>query len=86
VTVVHSPAVPKGQYLYTKAQRDKLILLGLRAGRTNPQIARKMGLAEQTVKGYVMEIMAELGAATRTEAVMEAMSRGLITMPTRRGT
>ena len=83
--MLHSPAVPKGQYLYTKARRDKLILLGLRAGKTNPQIARDMGLADQTVKGYVMEIMAELGAATRTDAVMIAMSKGLIMMPTRRG-
>jgi len=83
--VLHSSAVPKGQYLYSKAKRDKLILLGLRAGKTNPQIAKQMGLAEQTVKGYVMEIMAELGAPTRTDAVMVAMSRGLIPMPTRRG-
>jgi len=78
--------VPKGVFQYSKAQRDRLILLGLRAGRTNPQIARSMGLANQTVKGYVTELLEELGANTRTEIVMVAMSRGLILMPTRRGT
>lgn len=84
--MIHSPAVPKGVFQYSKARRDKLILLGLRAGRTNQQIAVSMGLAHQTVKGYIKELMEELGAANRTEAVMTAMSNGLITMPTRRGT
>ena len=75
--VLHSSAVPKGQYLYSKAQRDKLILLGLRAGRTNPQIARNMGLAEQTVKGYVMESVRVLDNV-RVEVKVDAARRRYI--------
>jgi len=73
--------VPKGTFVYSKAKRDKLILMGLRAGRTNPEIAAHLGLTTPTVKAYVSELLQDLGAATRMQAVLVAMDRGLIPGP-----
>lgn len=73
--------MPKGQFVYSKAQRDRAILLAMRAGHTNTRIARDLGLSPGTVRNYVSEILAELGAATRTEAVVTAMERGMIPSP-----
>jgi len=73
--------VPKGVFVYSKTRRDKLILLGLRAGRTNPEIARSLNLATSTVKMYVSELLADLGAKSRMQAVLVAMDKGLIPGP-----
>ncbi len=73
--------MPKGVFVYTKAQRDRLILAALRDGKTNTQIGRNLGLSSGTVRNYVSELMAELGASTRTGAVVAAMERGMLPAP-----
>jgi len=73
--------VPKGIFVYSKAKRDRLILTQLRAGRTNPEIARNLNLAIGTVKMYVSELLADLGAKSRMQAVLMAMDKGLIPGP-----
>jgi len=64
-------AAPAG---LTPRQRDVLALL--MAGRSNKQICRELDLAEPTVKNHVSAILRELGAASRTAAVLEATRRG----------
>ena len=76
--------MPKGVFIYSKGKRDKLILAGLRDGKTNPQIAVSMGLTRATVREYVSEILTELDVATRTQAVVRAMESGLLPAPRRR--
>ncbi len=75
--------MPKGVCIYSKEKRDRLILLGLRDGKTNPQIAVSMGLTRATVREYVSEILTELDASTRTQAVVRAMESGLLPTPRR---
>jgi len=48
------------------------------AGNSNKQIAARIGLSEETVKGHMKQAFAKLGAADRTHAVTIAAKRGLI--------
>lgn len=75
---VESRTVPKGITQYQKPERDRLILAAMAKGNTNPQIAKSLGLTHGTVRVYVSELLTELGARTRTAAVMKALERGLI--------
>lgn len=47
-------------------------------GLRNRDIARVIARTEETVKAHLKNIMAKLGAADRTEAVMLALRRGII--------
>ena len=51
----------------TQRQRDVLCLLckGLR----NAEVARRLGIGERTVKGYVTQLLLIFGATNRTELV-----------------
>jgi DNA-binding NarL/FixJ family response regulator len=56
----------------------QLIVLGrLLRGRSNKLIARDLSLTEGTVKTHVAAILRELGASSRTEAVVRALDLGL---------
>lgn len=54
------------------------VLRLLAEGKSNPQIAEALTLAESTVKFHVNNILLKLDAANRTEAVVAALRRGLI--------
>ena len=43
-------------------------------------IADRLGISDHTAKFHVNGVMAKLGAGTRTEAVVEAVRRGLVTL------
>ena len=47
-------------------------------GNANKEIAAQLSIAEDTVKGYVKNILAKLGAKDRTHAVTIALKRGII--------
>jgi len=54
-------------------------VLGLiAAGDANKEIAAKLHLSEDTVKGQVRNILAKLGAKDRTHAAMIGLKRGII--------
>ena len=56
--------------------------LGLVAtGHRNREIGDILSISEDTVKVHVKHIMAKLGAADRTEAVMIGVRRGIIELP-----
>jgi DNA-binding NarL/FixJ family response regulator len=57
---------------------DVLRLLG--QGLPNRQIAARLDINERTVKYHVSAILAKLEASNRTEAIMRAIERGLITL------
>jgi DNA-binding NarL/FixJ family response regulator len=60
--------------------RERQVLALLVEGLSNAGIARRLGISDHTAKFHVMAVMQKLDAATRTEAVVKAARRGLITL------
>lgn len=60
--------------------RESEVLTHLALGRSNRQIAATLSISPHTVKDHVDAILAKLGAASRTEAVVRAARIGLITI------
>ncbi|HEY1135273.1 MAG TPA: helix-turn-helix transcriptional regulator [Nocardioides sp.] len=60
----------------TPRERDVLALVAL--GASNARIGEELGLTLHTVKGYVKNVMAKTGAATRLEAAVLARRAGLL--------
>lgn len=62
--------------LLTPRQCEVLDLL--HRGWSNKLIARQLAVSENTVRRHVQDILEQLGAASRAEAVFEARCRGLV--------
>ena len=58
--------------------REITVLRKMGEGLSNKEIAARLGISEHTVKFHVAAILAKLGAASRTEAVMLGVRRGLL--------
>jgi DNA-binding NarL/FixJ family response regulator len=58
--------------------RESSILRLVAGGYSNKEIARSLGLAEGTIKNYVSETLVKLDARDRTQAVLKAITLGLI--------
>ena len=71
-----SEVAATGDAVLTEREREVLELLAL--GLPNKGIARQLGVSEHTAKFHVGTILAKLGAASRTEAVVLAARRGLL--------
>ena len=61
-------------------EREKQVVQLLAEGLSNKLIADRLGISDHTAKFHVNGVMMKLGASTRTEAVVEAMRRGLIVL------
>src|SRR5580698_4920164 len=71
--VVTTPLGGKGL-----TERERQVVQLLSEGLSNKLIADRLGISDHTAKFHVNGVMMKLGASTRTEAVVEAMRRGLI--------
>lgn len=60
------------------SQREIEVLEKIAQGNRNIDIASRLIISEETVKGHVKHIMEKLGAKDRTEAVSIGLRRGLI--------
>jgi DNA-binding NarL/FixJ family response regulator len=60
----------------TSVEVDVLRLLA--AGNANKQIAERLSISEESVKGRVKSILSKLGANDRTHAAMIGVKRGII--------
>ena len=66
-------------------ERELDVLDKLAEGKANKEIARELDLSPETVKTYVKHILDKLGVHTRTQAAVQAVTRGLLRrMPERR--
>ena len=70
------PREATGVDALTPRERDVLDLMA--TGLSNKQIASRLGISSHTAKFHIGAILAKLGAATRTEAVVRAVQRGLV--------
>ena len=60
------------------SDRELEVLNLLAEGLSNKLIAHRLNISEHTVKTHVASIFAKLGASSRTEAVSQAIRRGLV--------
>ena len=65
-------------------EREQEVLQLLAQGMANKQIARELSISLRTAKFHVSSLLLKLHASNRTEAVTEAVSRGLISLPSHR--
>lgn len=67
------------QPVYEDLSERELEVLGLTGkGFTNKAIGVQLGISDRTVQGHLAKIYSKLDANSRTEAVMKAVSLGLI--------
>jgi len=59
-------------------EREVLTLVG--DGASNKEIGQQLGLKENTIVSYLSNIMAKLGARSRTDAVKIAVQEGIIVL------
>lgn len=71
-----TPTAARGATALTPREHDVLELLAV--GLSNKQIAAKLGISSHTAKFHIGAILSKMDAATRTEAVVRAVQRGLI--------
>lgn len=58
--------------------REGEVLSAVAQGLGNRDVARQLGMAEETVKGHLSNVMQKLDASDRTHAVVIAMRRGML--------
>jgi len=58
--------------------REIEVLRLIAGGNANKEIAARLSITEETVKGHVKNILAKLGASDRTHAVTIGLKRGFI--------
>jgi DNA-binding NarL/FixJ family response regulator len=58
--------------------REREVLDLMAQGLTNRQIAARLWIGAPTVKTHVSHILAKLGQSDRTQAIIHAMSKGLV--------
>lgn len=61
-------------------RRETEVLELLAEGLTNKAIAARLGLSDETVKFHLTSIFGKLGASNRTDAVRQALRRGVIAL------
>jgi DNA-binding NarL/FixJ family response regulator len=58
--------------------REIGVLKRIAAGNSNKEIAAQLSVTEESIKSYVKNILAKLGASDRTHAVTIGLKRGII--------
>lgn len=63
--------------------RERQVLTALVCGLHNKEIARELAISNRTVERHCDNIYAKLGVTSRTEAVVQALTRRLVDVPAR---
>lgn len=75
---VLQPPRPRGRPAVDLSRRQHEVLALLANGHGAKSIARKLGLAQTTIRTYIRAILRELGAHSQLEAVAKARRAGLL--------
>ncbi len=68
-----------GEDILSPLTRAELSVLdGVKQGKQNKEIAAELDVSEKTVRNHLTAVLDKLGAKTRTEAVVKAIERGLL--------
>jgi len=70
--------VPTGVRGKGLSRQEKQTLKLMTEGSSNKEIAAKLSLSDQTIKGYVRSIFQKLGASSRAQAVAIALNKSLL--------
>ncbi len=74
------PAAQPAAYAVLSSRECEVLALVVH-GYSNQEIAEDLGIARNTVKNHLRSILAKLGARNRAQAAAQAVSRGLICIP-----
>ena len=77
VTAIRTPKPSRPEL--TPREREVVALVA--QGRTNQQIATRLGVTERTARTHLSNILAKLGLTSRTQAAMWAAREGLANPP-----
>ena len=76
--VAAAPAHQDETVVEPMTSRELEVLAALADGLSNKAIAARLGISDETVKFHLSAIFGKLGASNRTDAVRQALRRGIV--------